>query len=226
MGELTASLAHELNQPLSGILANARAAQRFLGALRPNLGEVRDCLADIVADDRRASDVIRRLRELLRKGKVRPVLLDINLLVGEVVKLLSSDALMRDVSITLDLEPGLPLVKADRVQMQQVILNLIVNAMEAMTASNGSGRIVIVRTTREDDQMAHVAVQDTGPGLEPGTETTIFEPFYTTKAEGMGMGLSIARSIVVANGGRIWAVNNPLGGATFHVTVPVTGDDA
>jgi signal transduction histidine kinase/integral membrane sensor domain MASE1 len=226
IGELTASVAHELNQPLSGILANARAAQRFLAAPRPNLGEVRDCLADIVADDRRASDVIRRLRELLRKGKVRPVLLDINLLVGEVVKLLSSDALMRDVSITLDLEPGLPLVKADRVQMQQVILNLIVNAMEAMTASNGSGRIVIVRTTREDDQMAHVAVQDTGPGLEPGTETTIFEPFYTTKAEGMGMGLSIARSIVVANGGRIWAVNNPLGGATFHVTVPVTGDDA
>ena len=225
IGELTASLAHELNQPLSGILANARAAQRFLAAPRPNLGEVRDCLTDIVADDRRASDVIRRLRELLRKGKVRPVLLDINLLVGDVVKLLSSDAIMRDVSIAVDLEPGLPLVKADRVQMQQVMLNLIVNAMDAMTGSNGSARVVIVRTTRDDEQTAHVAVQDTGPGLEPGTETTIFEPFYTTKAEGMGMGLSIARSIVVANGGRIWAVNNPMGGTTFHFTVPVTGDD-
>jgi signal transduction histidine kinase len=225
IGELTASLAHELNQPLTGILANARAAQRFLAAPQPNLGEARDCLADIVADERRASDVIRRLRELLRKGKVRPVLLDINLLIGDVIKLLSSDAIMRDASITVDLEPGLPLVKADRVQMQQVILNLIVNAMEAMSGANGSARTVVVRTARDDDQTAHVAVQDTGPGLEPGTEATIFEPFYTTKAEGMGMGLSIARSIVVANGGRIWAVNNPVGGTTFHFTVPVTGDD-
>jgi two-component system sensor kinase FixL len=225
IGELTASLAHELNQPLSGILANARAAQRFLAAPRPNLGEVRDCLADIVADDRRASDVIRRLRELLRKGKVRPVLLDINVLIGDVIKLLSSDAIMRDVSLSADMAPGLPLVKADRVQMQQVILNLIVNAMEAMSGSNGSVRTVVVHTARDDDQTAHVAVQDTGPGLEPGTEATIFEPFYTTKAEGMGMGLSIARSIVVANGGRIWAVNNPVGGTTFHFTVPVTGDD-
>jgi signal transduction histidine kinase/integral membrane sensor domain MASE1 len=224
IGELTASVAHELNQPLSGILANARAGQRFLAASPPNLDEVRDCLADIVADDRRASDVIRRLRELLRKGKVRPVLLDINLLVGEVVNLLSNDALMRDIAITLDLEPGLPFVKADRVQMQQVILNLIVNAMEAVTGADSSARVVIVRTTREDDHTAHVAVEDTGSGLEPGTETTIFEPFYTTKAEGMGMGLSIARSIVVANGGRIWAVNNRMSGTTFHVTVPVAGD--
>jgi signal transduction histidine kinase len=132
---------------------------------------------------------------------------------------------MRDIAITLDLEPGLPLVKADRVQMQQVILNLIVNAMEAVTGADSSTRVVIVRTTREDDHTAHVTVEDTGSGLEPGTETTIFEPFYTTKAEGMGMGLSIARSIVVANGGRIWAVNNLMSGTTFHVTVPVAGDE-
>jgi signal transduction histidine kinase/integral membrane sensor domain MASE1 len=225
IGELTASLAHELNQPLTGILANARAAQRFLASPRPNLGEVGDCLEDIVADDRRAGDVIRRLRELLRKGKVRPVLLDINLLVGEVVKLLSSDAIMRDVSITVDLDPNLPLVEGDRVQMQQVILNLLMNAMEALTGSNARVRAATVRTMRDGEETVHVEVEDTGPGLEPGTEATIFEPFYTTKAEGMGMGLSIARSIVVASGGRIWAVNNRAGGATFHVTVPVTGAD-
>jgi two-component system, LuxR family, sensor kinase FixL len=223
IGELTASLAHELNQPLSGILANARAAQRFLAVPAPDLGEIRDCLADIVSDNRRASEVIRRLRELLRKGKVRPILLDVNVLAGEVVKLLTSDAIMRDVSITVDLDPALPLVRADRVQMQQVILNLLMNAMEAMTGTDRSEHIVIVRTTSEDDKTVHLAVQDTGPGLEPGTEATVFEPFYTTKSDGMGMGLSIARSIVVAYGGRIWAVNNPTAGTTFHVTVPVTG---
>jgi signal transduction histidine kinase/integral membrane sensor domain MASE1 len=225
IGELTASLAHELNQPLTGILANARAAQRFLAAPSPDLAVVRECLADVVADNHRASDVIRRLRELLRKGKVRPVLLDINVLVGEVVKLLSSDAIMRDVSLSADLDADLPLVKADRVQLQQVILNLIVNAMDAVSGSGGGERMVIVHTSRDDEQTVHVAVEDTGPGLEPGTETTIFEPFYTTKSEGMGMGLSIARSIVVANGGRIWAANKPAGGTTFHVTVPVIGDE-
>jgi len=106
-----------------------------------------------------------------------------------------------------------------------VILNLLVNAMEAMTGSSETSRAAIVRTTRDDEHTVHVAVEDTGPGLEPGTEATIFEPFYTTKTEGMGMGLSIARSIVVANGGRIWAVNNATAGATFHVTVPIIGDD-
>jgi two-component system sensor kinase FixL len=223
IGELTASLAHELNQPLSGILANARAAQRFLALPSPDLAEIRDCLADIVSDNRRASEVIRRLRDLLRKGKVRPVLLDMNVLIGEVVKLLTSDAIMRDVAITVDLDAGLPLVRADRVQMQQVILNLLMNAMEAMTGSARSERVVVVRTMSEDDKTVHLAVEDTGPGLEPSTEETIFEPFYTTKSDGMGMGLSIARSIVAANGGRIWAVNNPTVGATFHVTLPVTG---
>jgi signal transduction histidine kinase len=226
IGELTASLAHELNQPLTGILANARAAQRFLATPSPNLPLVRECLEDVVADNHRASDVIRRLRELLRKGKVRPVLLDINVLVGEVVKLLSSDAIMRDVSVTVDLDPDLPLVKADRVQLQQVILNLLVNAMEAVSGAGAGERIVVVHTARDDDQTVHVAVEDTGLGLEPGTEMTIFEPFYTTKSEGMGMGLSIARSIVVANGGRIWAVNKPTGGSMFHVTVPVTGEES
>lgn len=225
IGELTASLAHELNQPLTGILANAQAAQRFLAARPPNLEEVRESLSDIVADDRRAGDVIRRLRELLRKGKVHRVPLDLNLLIGEVTKLLSTDALMRDVSIELALDPDLPLVKADRVQMQQVVLNLVVNAMEALSSRDSASRVVAVCTRCLDDHTVHVLVCDTGPGLASDDIAGIFEPFYTTKADGMGMGLSIARSIVTSNGGRIWAANNPAGGATFHFTVPVTADE-
>jgi two-component system, LuxR family, sensor kinase FixL len=228
ISELTASLAHQLNQPLTGILANARAAQRYLAALSPNrnLALLSECLTDIVADDHRASDVIRRLRELLRKSKVPPVSLDLNVLIDGVVELLRSDAIRRDVSITVDLDPALPLVKADRVQLQQVILNLVINAMDAVNERNGSDRIVIVRTARDNEHTVHVAVEDTGSGLEPGTETKVFEAFYTTKSDGMGMGLSIARSIVAAHGGRIWAVNNPMGGATFHVTVPVTTEES
>jgi signal transduction histidine kinase len=227
IGELTASLAHELNQPLTGILSNARAAQRYLAGLSPNLAQLSECLADIVADNHRASDVIKRLRELLRKGNVSPVPLDLNVLIGEVVKLLRSDAIMRDVSITVDLDPDLPPVKADRVQLQQVILNLVVNAMDAVSGcSASSDRIVIVHTTRNDEHTVHMSVEDTGPGLKPGTETTVFDAFYTTKSDGMGMGLTIARSIVAAQGGRIWAVNKPTGGATFHVTVSVTAEDS
>ena len=225
IGELTASLAHELNQPLTGILANAQAAQRFLAARPPNLEEVRESLSDIVSDDRRAGDVIRRLRELLRKGKVHRVPLDLNLLIGEVTKLLTTDALMRDVSIELALDPDLPLVKADRVQMQQVVLNLVVNAMEALSSHDSASRVVTVCTRCLDDHTVHVLVCDTGPGLPSDDTEGIFEPFYTTKADGMGMGLSIARSIVTSNGGRIWAANNPAGGATFHFTVAVTADE-
>jgi len=224
ISELAASLAHELNQPLSGILANARTAQRYLAAPFPDFAQLSECLADIVNDNHRASNVIRRLRELLRKGTVSPVRLDLNALVGEVVELLSSAAITRDVSIMVDSDPDLPLVKADRVQLQQVILNLVVNAMDAVSESNDNDRHVVVRTKRDDEQMVHMAVEDTGPGLKPGTETTVFEPFYTTKSDGMGMGLSIARSIVAAHGGRIWALNKPTGGARFHVAIPIAGE--
>jgi signal transduction histidine kinase len=220
IGELAASLAHELNQPLAGILANARTAQRYLTMPSPNLAELSECLADIVADDHRASDVIKRLRELLRKGKSSAVLLDLNVLIGEVVKLLSSDAIRREVSITVDLHPDLPPIKADRVQMQQVILNLVVNAMDAVSGSNGNDRIVIVHTRREDEQTVHMAVEDTGPGLKPGAETTVFEPFYTTKSDGMGMGLSICRAIVEAHEGRLWLAPNEPSGSVFQFTLP------
>jgi two-component system sensor kinase FixL len=224
MGELTASLAHELNQPLTGILANAQAAQRFLAARPPRLNEVRESLADIVADDRRAGEVIRRLRDLLRKGKVQRVALDLNAVVGEVTKLISTDALLRNISIALELDPHLPLVTADRVQMQQVVLNLLLNAMEALSRNGSAGGSVTVCTKRGLNQSVHVTVRDTGPGLPPERIASIFEPFYTTKPDGMGMGLSIARSIVSSSGGRIWAANNPTGGASFQFTLGATGE--
>jgi signal transduction histidine kinase len=216
MGELAASLAHELNQPLAGILANAQAAQRFLASGRADLDEIRAILADIVADDRRAGEVIRRLRELLRKAAPSRVQLDLNALITEVAKLLGSDALLRGLSIVLDLDPKLPLVTGDRVELQQVVLNLLVNAMEAMAGADG-GRRVVVRTAGGEEGMVLVTVQDAGAGITAGAD--IFEPFYTTKADGMGMGLSIARSIVQAHGGRIWAENGPCGGATFLFTL-------
>ena len=223
MGELTASLAHELNQPLTGILANAQAAQRLLAAKPPNLEEVRQSLADIVSDDQRAGEVIRRLRELLRKGKTRPVVLDLNGLIGEVVKLLNTDAMLRGCVLSLDLDPKLDYVKADRIQVQQVLLNLLVNAMEAMTSTTGRGRLVIIRTERDEGHMVRVSVCDMGCGIPPAVLPHIFQAFYSTKGDGMGMGLSVARSIVEAHGGRIWVTNNPGGGTTFHFTL-VTPD--
>ena len=226
VGELTASLAHELNQPLAAILANAQVAQRLLAVGSPDLDEVRAALADIVADDRRASEVIGRLRQLLRKDNVQRVPLDLNVLIREVTKLVATDAVMRNVAIELDLDPALPLVPADRVQMQQVLLNLLVNALEAVSSNNGAARAVTVGTARAEDGSVHVTVSDTGPGLLPDATAAIFEPFYTTKPGGMGMGLSIARTILEAAGGRIWASNNPAGGATFHFTVPGLSDRA
>jgi signal transduction histidine kinase/integral membrane sensor domain MASE1 len=222
MGELAASLAHELNQPLAGILANAQAGQRFLAAGCTDLDEIRAILADIVEDDRRAGEVIRRLREMLRKGAPSRVLLDLNALIGDVAKLLGSDALMRGLSIMLDFDPKLPPVTADRVELQQVVLNLLVNAMEAMAASQATGRTVVVRTACPQPGTVQVSVQDAGTGIVAAT--SIFEPFYTTKADGMGMGLSIARSIIQAHGGQIWTENNSTGGATFHFALRISGE--
>jgi signal transduction histidine kinase/integral membrane sensor domain MASE1 len=224
MGELTASLAHELNQPLTGILTNAQAARRFLDASPPDLVEVRSILADIIEDDRRAGDVIQRLRELLRKGEPRPCRLDLNAVIRDVAKLMASDALIRNVTVVLDLGPDPLVVSGDRVQLQQVILNLLLNAMEAMAEGSGGVRTVLLRAEVAAGGAVLATVRDTGTGLREGTEELIFEPFYTTKSGGMGMGLSIARSIVEAHGGRIGAVRNPRRGATIHLSLPRAGE--
>ena len=221
MGELAASLAHELNQPLTAILSNAQAALRFLAAPSPDLDEVRAILADVVEDNQRAGEVIRRLRNLLRKGEVELLPLNLNQLTQEVVKLLHSDAIIRHVAIVMELDPDLPLVHGDRVQLQQVLLNLMLNGFEAMAERATDDRQMVVRTQRVDAKTIQVAVQDCGSGLDEDVLARIFEPFYSTKPEGMGMGLSICRSILEIHGGRLWAANSLDCGATFYFSLPV-----
>jgi len=225
MGELTASLAHELNQPLTGILTNAQAAQRLLQASPPELGEVGQILADIVEDDRRAGDVIQRLRYLLKKDEAQFHPVDLNVLIRDVAKLLNSDAVIRNVTVTLELASGPVLVNADAVQLQQVVLNLLLNAMEAMADCAESSRSIVVRSESSDVDAVHVSVQDAGVGLRQETHDLVFEPFYTTEPDGMGMGLVIAKSIVEAHGGVIWATDNANGGATFHFSLPGASSD-
>jgi PAS domain S-box-containing protein len=221
MGELSASLAHELNQPLTAILSNAQAALRFIAGDSPDLAEIRNILNDIVADDRRAGNVIHRLRSLFRKGKVARIEVDINDLVQEVVSLINTEAMIRNVSIEKSLDRSLPSVLGDRIHLQQVIINFILNASEAMTDLAEAPRKIILSTSKADQKMVKVGIRDFGSGILKDNLNQIMEPFYTTKPEGMGMGLSINRSIIEAHAGRFWAENNPDRGATFYFTLPI-----
>jgi PAS domain S-box-containing protein len=221
VGELTTSVAHELNQPLGAILSNAEAAEMFLTADPPALDEVRDILADIRKDDQRAVEVIRRMRKLLRKQELAPKSIEINEAVEEILRLLSIDASARKVVVKFERTAGLPRVWCDSVHFQQVVLNLVLNGMEAMAGLPEEKRQVIVRTGPGNNGAVKVAVADSGPGIPVDSLSRLFEPFFTTKKEGMGMGLSIARTIVEAHHGQIWVENNPSAGATFYFTVPV-----
>jgi PAS domain S-box-containing protein len=222
LGELSGSLAHELNQPLGAILRNAEAAELFLQEPSPDLEELRAILADIRRDDQRAGEVINRMRSLVRRHEVERSLLDPNLLVADVIKLVRSDADSRKVRLVFKPVSSLPRVRGDRVQLQQVILNLLLNAMDAAGDSAPEDRRVLVRIELADTQV-EVAVSDAGHGIPPDRLARVFEPFFTTKPNGMGMGLPISRRIVEAHGGRIWAENNPGGGTAFHFTVPADG---
>lgn len=226
LGELTASLAHELSQPLTAILYNAQTAERLLAADVVNLDKVREILADIVADDQRAGDVISRLRILLKKGDPEFVSLDLNEIVGEVAWLMRSDALARSLPLSLELADDLPRVRGDRVQLQQVVLNLVLNGLEAMREPHTGQRSLVIRTTRDGAAAVRVEVQDAGPGIDEKDVDRMFEPLYTTKADGLGMGLAIVRTIVEAHGGGLGAVNNAQGGATVHFTLPVGREGA
>jgi signal transduction histidine kinase len=224
MGELTASLAHQLNQPLTGILSNAQAARRHLDLNPPNLAEVRDIVLDIIEDDRRAGDVIRRLRELLTTADSEPAIIDVNAVVRDVALLMSSDAIIRNVSVSFELAQGPAHVRGRRAELQQMLVHLLVNAMDAVAGVPVPERVVTVKTERADDDTVLLTVSDRGDGLAPGTEHQVFEPFFTTKASGIGMGLPITRSIVEAHDGRIWAANQPGRGAMFSVRLPLAAE--
>jgi len=219
LGMLTGSLAHELNQPLGAILANAEAAELFLQSDAPDLDELRAIVQDIRRDDERASSVICRLRALFKRGEFKPCPMALDELMGEVVTLVRSDSARRHIAIALDLPPDLPLVHGDRIQVQQVLLNLLINAMAALESKAEDERALTLRARRSGAGFVEVALSDNGPGIPAEQLGRMFEPFFTTKASGMGLGLSISRTLIEAHGGRIWAENNADGGATFRFTV-------
>ena len=219
VGEMTASLAHQLNQPLAAIMTNAQAAGRILSTTQPDIDEIRAILRDIVRDDRRASEVIQRLRQLLRKGELEIASIDLTSAIREVVELVSTEAALRNIRLSFDFDDEPVFANGDRVQLQQVILNLLHNAMEAMVDQHEAARRITIGCHRYHHAIV-VSVCDSGPGLPAGTEHLVFEPFYTTKQGGMGMGLSIVRSIVEAHGGMIHAANVSGGGALIEFQLP------
>lgn len=228
MGQLASSLAHELNQPLTAILSNVQAAQRFMVTDPIDLSEVREILNDIVQDDYRASEVIRRIRAVVKKGDLEVAPLHLAGVIRDVVLLVHSDAIVRGMRVTLDIDGDLPPVRGDRVQLQQVILNLLLNAFDAMNNVPPLDRVVSVTLRPEDNNMVCIAVRDRGHGLTSDKLDKIFKPFFTSKPQGLGLGLSISRSIIDMHRGRLWAENNIDRGATFYVALPAedtTGQD-
>ncbi|MGR8979477.1 MAG: sensor histidine kinase [Gammaproteobacteria bacterium] len=220
LGELSGSLAHELNQPLTAILSNAQAALRFLERDKSDLAEVLNILNDIVAEDKRAREIIHRLRLLLKKGETHLMPIDLNKVVNDVLKLMNGDLANHNLSIHVDLDSKLPPVMGDRVQLQQVLLNLIMNACDALSTSNASKRQVIIRSEFNGIDKARLSVADKGQGIPRENLESIFEPFFTTKSHGMGLGLTICRTIISAHGGELCAANNNPSGATFYFTLP------
>ena len=221
-GELASALAHELNQPLAAILSNAQAGRRFLAAGNPDLEELQAILDDIARDDKRAGEVIHRLRAILRKGPVPREAGNLNEIAQEVLQLLHSEFVAYNASARTILEAGLPSVNLGRVEMQQVLINLLMNALQAMADQPPPQRIVEIQTRCRDGSIA-VTVRDRGPGIPEERLQTIFDPFFTTKASGLGMGLAICRRLVEAHGGWMHARNHPDGGAEFSFTLPVLG---
>jgi signal transduction histidine kinase len=218
MGELAVSLAHELTQPLTAILTNAQVAERMLDSGRAHPVALREIVAEIADDDRRAGEVIRRLRDFVKKNPPRRIPLDLNAVVQDTVSLVHSDVIIRNVGLTLDLAAGLPPVRADRVELQQVLLNLVMNGLDAMR--DLEPQQLRVATRLDDAGQLEISISDRGTGIPEDRLPRIFDAFYTTKHHGLGMGLSIARSLVEAHGGRLWARNNAEGGATFTLTLP------
>jgi NO-binding membrane sensor protein with MHYT domain len=219
MAELTASLAHEVNQPISAAVTNANACVRWLAGDPPNLEEARAAAMRIVSDGTRAAEIINRIRLLFKKGTPERELLDVNELIREMVVLLRSEAARYSITVRTDLAADLPQVIGDRVQLQQVMMNLISNSIDAMNDVDGT-RELAIKSQRAENEQLMVSVSDTGVGLSPQQANEIFNAFFTTKVHGTGMGLSISRSIVASHNGRLWAANNSPRGASFHVILP------
>jgi two-component system, LuxR family, sensor kinase FixL len=226
MGEMSASIAHELNQPLAGILSNAAAGQRFLDRGNVDQDEIRSLLGDIIADGRRASDVVRGIRGMVKKEQVAHRSVDLNEVVTEAVRMASPDAVLHSCALEISLEPNLRPIDADPVQLQQVLLNLLINAFDAMRNTPASRRKVLIATQSNGDDTVRTSVRDHGVGISEQMRERLFDPFFSTKTEGLGMGLAIVRSIVEAHGGAITAENIDEGGARFEFVLPVSGSTA
>jgi C4-dicarboxylate-specific signal transduction histidine kinase len=219
MGELTASIAHEINQPLTAVVTSANACQRWLAGPMPNLDEARAAVARIARDGNRASDVIGRIRALVKKSATEQTELDINEVIQEVLGLLQNEIQKNRVVLRMELAADLRRILGDRIQLQQVILNLVMNGIEAMSAAMERSRELLIRSRQHESDKVLVAVQDSGIGIDPQNLEKIFDAFYTTKSQGMGMGLAISRSIIENHGGKLWAVPNDGPGATFQFTL-------
>jgi two-component system sensor kinase FixL len=226
LGQLASSLAHELGQPLGAILRNAETAELLLQSDSPDLEELRAIVTDIRNDDHRAGDVIDRLRTLLKRRTLDARTIAVDQLTGDVVALAGFDATTRRIRLATNVPPGLPLVRGDRVHLQQVLLNLIMNGMDAVSSGSGGTREVTLDARRNEAGMVEIAVRDSGHGVPPEKLEKLFEAFFTTKPNGMGMGLSISRTIVEAHGGHIWVENNADRGATFRFTLAAAEPDA
>jgi C4-dicarboxylate-specific signal transduction histidine kinase len=226
MGQLTASIAHEVNQPITAAVTNAEAALNFLDHAPPDLDEVRQALGSIVRAGRRAGAVALRIRNLSKKGTPRDERVDINAAIREVIELTRGEAIKSDILVQTELVKRLTLVQGDRVELQQVVLNLILNALEAMSGSSEGSQELLITTGETDSGDVLVSIRDSGPGLAPAATEHLFKAFHTTKPSGLGLGLSICRSIVEAHGGQLWASANSPRGAVFQFTLPAHPDIA
>jgi signal transduction histidine kinase len=224
LGELTASIAHEVNQPLAAVVNAAAACRRWLDSATPNLDEARSALEWIVNEGNRASEVIRRVRALANKTDIEKVPLDIDDVIKGVIALVQREMDNHRVSLRTDFASALPMIRGDRVQLQQVIINLLMNGIEAMQSVTDRPRKLVIRSHRDEKRRVQVTVTDSGVGISAENADRLFNAFFTTKPSGMGMGLSICRSIIEAHGGRLWATPNVPHGATFQFALPVNTD--